>query len=192
VTERWRPVIGYEGLYQVSDQGRVWSEPRWSGGKRQGERYREGRILQPLFASHGYPKYGLSRDGEMRQHMAHTLVLTAFVGPAPPGMECCHDDGDPANCALPNLRWDTHGNNLRDKVKHGTDHHASRTHCPNRHEYRPDNLTNGAPHRQCLACSKAHNRLCRGGSIDHSSAEFRAAADWYYANPGRRWARGQL
>jgi len=191
--ETWVPVAGFEGLYQVSDLGQVWSEPRWSGGHTQGRRYRQGRILQRLYSPKGYPKVALSREGQQSQVAVHTLVLTAFRGPPPAGMEACHNDGIPENCAVSNLRWDTHGNNLRDRARHGTDPHASRTHCPRGHEYRPGNLREwqwspAAPaNRQCLACSKAHNRLCRGNGCDHSSAEFVSAADWYYRNPGRRW-----
>lgn len=50
----------------------------------------------------------------------HRLVLEAFVGPCPAGMECCHEDGDPGNNRLTNLRWDTHAGNMQDAVRHGT------------------------------------------------------------------------
>lgn len=185
--ERWLPIPDFPG-YQVSDLGRVYSEGRWSGGKSQGRRYREGRILTPLIDARGYPKYALSVDGHQRQVHAHTLVLTAFVGPRPPGMECCHGPAGPGDPALTNLRWDTHGNNLRDKVRDGTDHHATRTHCPREHAYDEVNTIHVRSGRQCRACGKAHNRLCRGRKCDHSTAEFIAAADWYYQNPGKRWA----
>jgi len=51
--------------------------------------------------------------------VAH-LVLTAFVGPRPEGMECCHNDGDETNDHADNLRWDTHSANLLDRRRHGT------------------------------------------------------------------------
>lgn len=185
--ETWLPVVGYEKLYQVSDLGRAWSEPRWSGGSSQGRRFREGRYLAKLYSPKGYPKYSILSEGVTYQVAAHTLVLTAFVGPCPPGMECCHEDGDPANCSLPNLRWDTHSSNLRDKVRHGTDFQSNKLCCPRKHLYVPENLRRGTPHRQCQACTKAHNRLCRYIACDHWSSEFIAAADWYYTNPGVRW-----
>jgi len=50
----------------------------------------------------------------------HRLVLEAFIGPCPDGMECCHYDGDPSNNCIENLRWDTRKENIRDAVKHGT------------------------------------------------------------------------
>lgn len=51
----------------------------------------------------------------------HDLVLLAFVGPRPDGMEACHSpDHDRSNNALSNLRWDTHSANTRDSMRHGT------------------------------------------------------------------------
>jgi len=56
----------------------------------------------------------------------HKLVLEAFVGKAPQGMECCHNDGNQANNNLENLRWDTPKNNHADKLKHGTSNTGER------------------------------------------------------------------
>jgi hypothetical protein len=50
----------------------------------------------------------------------HRLVLEAFAGPCPEGRECCHEDGDPANNSLGNLRWDSHQANMDDMLRHGT------------------------------------------------------------------------
>ena len=52
--------------------------------------------------------------------LLHRLVLTAFVGPCPEGMEACHNDGTRNNNHVDNLRWDTRTNNNLDKRKHGT------------------------------------------------------------------------
>lgn len=49
----------------------------------------------------------------------HRLILLTFVGPCPPGMECCHNDGSRSNNALSNLRWDTRSSNAQDRVRHG-------------------------------------------------------------------------
>jgi hypothetical protein len=51
--------------------------------------------------------------------MVHVLVLEAFVGPRPEGMEGCHGDGNPANNNVQNLRWDTPQNNWKDRKRHG-------------------------------------------------------------------------
>ncbi len=62
----------------------------------------------------------LSKNNKAKTYKVHTLVLNAFVGPCPEGMECCHNDGDFTNNYVDNLRWDTHQENQRDMVKHGT------------------------------------------------------------------------
>jgi len=61
-----------------------------------------------------------SGDGKRRVKRINRLILETFVGPCPPGMECCHNDGSLANNALVNLRWDTPQANQADKLKHGT------------------------------------------------------------------------
>jgi hypothetical protein len=57
---------------------------------------------------------------QTRQHYVHRLVLVAFVGPRPPGLVCCHNDGNPLNNRVENLRWDTYEANEADKLRHGT------------------------------------------------------------------------
>lgn len=55
-----------------------------------------------------------------KAYMIHRLVLEAFVGPCPRGHEACHNNGNPADNRLENLRWGTREDNLRDIVRHGT------------------------------------------------------------------------
>ncbi len=62
----------------------------------------------------------LSRDGNVIAFRVHRLVLEAFVGLRPDGLECCHEDGDKTNNRLGNLRWDTKLANAADKKRHGT------------------------------------------------------------------------
>jgi hypothetical protein len=104
-----RPVAGFEGLYRVTDDGRVQS-------------YHSGAWadLKPAKGHRGHLYVTLCRNGEKHTRYVHRLVLEAFVGPCPPGMECCHDPHpNPANCALPNLRWDTPKANIADSIRHG-------------------------------------------------------------------------
>jgi len=58
--------------------------------------------------------------GRKKKACVHRLVLLAFIGPCPDGMEACHNNGNPADCRLENLRWDTSAANEADKAKHGT------------------------------------------------------------------------
>jgi len=60
------------------------------------------------------------------QPYLHHVMLEAFVGPKPPGLECCHYDGDETNCSIQNLRWDTHSSNELDKRRCGTSNQGGR------------------------------------------------------------------
>lgn len=121
--EIWKPIPGYEGRYEASDQGRIRSVPRkvrgchWNGAEFQ--RSVPGRILKPgRYNDSGHLSVVLGRGTNGRP--VHQLVLLTFVGPPPEGMEVCHNDGDPANNALTNLRYDTRRNNILDSYRHGT------------------------------------------------------------------------
>ena len=116
MTENWLPVVGYEGFYEVSDLGRVRSLSRL---RRNGRRM-VGRMLKPTPDRHGYPYVLLHVDRIPKRRAVHRLVLQAFVGEAPEGMQACHNDGDSGNPKLTNLRWDTRSNNSRDSLRHGT------------------------------------------------------------------------
>ena len=118
--EVWKPVVGYEGLYEVSDAGRVRSLGR--AYKMRNSRkpevimdcVRKGRILKPGVTEGGYCQVMLyASDGTKRQPLVHRLVLEAFVGPCPDGMECHHDNRQPQDNRLCNLEWLTHDDNMR-------------------------------------------------------------------------------
>lgn len=59
------------------------------------------------------------RDGKLWPRTIHRLVLEAFVGPCPEGLEGCHNDGNPEHNHVGNLRWDTHASNMADRKTHG-------------------------------------------------------------------------
>lgn len=120
--ERWADIEGFEGLYQVSDQGRVRSLDRVLSD---GRRWRGG-LLSTKKGGGRHVCIRLCKDGKHHWRGLHRLVLTAFVGPCPEGMEGAHNDGTPANNALDNLRWDTRSGNHADKVVHGTSAHGER------------------------------------------------------------------
>lgn len=114
--ERWLPVVGWEDLYEVSDQGRVRSLDRSDPLGR----HLRGRLIATSPGSHGYPMAQLYRNGSRHGRTVHSLVLEAFVGPRPAGADVCHCDGRRDNNLLSNLRWDTRSSNHADKVAHGT------------------------------------------------------------------------
>jgi hypothetical protein len=140
--ETWRAIPGFDGRYEVSDQGRVRSL-RFRGWNSNGpfDRLRgEPLILRPAWRR-GYPQVSLGKD---YRGAIHRFVLTAFVGPCPPGHEGAHLNGERADARLVNLAWKTHVENERDKVAHGTqpvgDQHAARL--------RPSYLPRGENHSQ--------------------------------------------
>jgi hypothetical protein len=107
--EEWREIKGYEGLYQVSDCGRVKSlERKVAHGKSGFISVRE-RVLKTSKSGRGigHQALCLSKDGTQETYFVHTLVLTAFVGPRPEGMECCHGTGGAEDNRLSNLSWNT-------------------------------------------------------------------------------------
>lgn len=138
MTEQWKPVVGFEGLYEVSDLGRVRSLDRsWMQVARGGSLYRHfkrGQMLRPGIASNGYPTVALGR-GNTRT--LHSLVADAFLGPCPSNQEVRHKDGRRTNPALDNLEYGTRTQNILDAVKHGTwMSEKRRIHCENMWMYR--------------------------------------------------------
>lgn len=117
--EEWRPVEGYEGIYAVSNLGRVRSFGRRVKNGR-GMRNIDGRILRYAIGSHGYASVGLYVDAVHDRRLVHRMVAEAFIGIIGPGMEVCHNDGDKLNNRADNLRIDTPAGNTADKYTHGT------------------------------------------------------------------------
>ncbi|MEV4127158.1 NUMOD4 motif-containing HNH endonuclease [Nocardia sp. NPDC049707] len=158
--ERWLPVVGYEGRYSISSRGRVRSEDRFF--LRNGYQVRvRSRILKPIvMKSGGYHSVGLCANGSVQSRKVHALVLEAFVGPRPSGMEVCHNNGVPTDNRLENLRYDTASANQLDKVIHGTHHNARKTHCKRGHEFTQANTyysPNKVNVRECLTCKQGRD-----------------------------------
>lgn len=124
MSERWRTVPGYDGYYEVSDDGRVRSIDRIvSNGKRW-----EGRVLRASLNNHGYLLVNLSKGNIATQLQVSHLVLAAFIAPRPPGADCAHGNGNQADNNATNLRWATRANNHADKWRHGTMYAGERCH----------------------------------------------------------------
>lgn len=117
--EVWRQ-ISTAPDYEVSDLGRVRSKDRTIKTSNGQTRSYTGRVLRPSFAHGGYPQVNLRRGGKIIAARTHCLVSEAFIGPRPDGYEVCHCDGNPANCNVDNLRYDTPKGNAADKARHGT------------------------------------------------------------------------
>jgi hypothetical protein len=112
----WKPVVGFEGKYEVSITGQVRSvdrQVRCRAGKLRSSR---GQLLAPQNHSRGYAQVGLCS----RVHLVHALVARAFIGPVPEGKEVAHWDGSRTRNRLSNLRYATRAENVADKRRHGT------------------------------------------------------------------------
>src|SRR5438132_404339 len=104
ITEIWKPVVGYEGLYEVSSLGRVKRVADSfmpSGGVRRKAPY----LLGLHRKRNGYISCLLYGDGVRRDATVHTLVAEAFIGPRPPGMQVNHRNGIKRDNEDVNLEW---------------------------------------------------------------------------------------
>lgn len=105
MSEQWKAIPGYEGVYEVSDQGRVRSVRRATNTY-------PGRVLKTSKNRREYHRVSLSKDGRTRTASVHRLVVIAFLGNRPE-MEVNHIDGDKSNNKLENLEYVTRSENER-------------------------------------------------------------------------------
>lgn len=119
IVETWKPVPGFEDTHQVSDLGRVKSLGRLVRHP-EGDQLRKDRILKHWYTTDGYATVELQANKRSKRVSVHILVLTTFVGPRPAGAQGCHNNGNPKDARLANLRWDTQAGNQQDRVFHGT------------------------------------------------------------------------
>jgi len=107
--EEWRPINGFEGLYEISSYGRVKSFKSHPSGK----------ILKTNLDSNGYPKISLSKNGAKKDALVHRLVAEAYL-PRVDGKTCVnHIDGNKANNRLDNLEWCTYSENIKHAIRTG-------------------------------------------------------------------------
>ena len=107
MTELWRPVVGYESDYLVSDQGNVWS-------------FRNQRCLKQRWLDGRYLAVNLNVNKVQKTKKVHHLVAEAFIGPRPDGLLCLHRDDDRTNNTPANLYWGDSRQNQADCTRNGT------------------------------------------------------------------------
>lgn len=153
-TERWLPVVGYEGYYEVSSAGRVRSLDRWIPYvDRRKPRFWVGQIRKINLVK-GYPHLMLKRQDRGLNVYVHTLVCEAFYGPRPaPDWEVRHLNGDPQDNRATNLSWGTKKQNAQDSIRHGTNKELNKTRCKYEHEFTDENTRRDSRGRRwCRAC----------------------------------------
>ena len=167
MSEKWRPVPGWEGIYEISDQGRC---RRLDGLSANGRKV-SGRILK--CAGSPYPRLNLRSSGKYLY--VHRVAAEVFIGPPPfEGAIVRHLNDNPLDNRVENLAWGTYSENSRDAVANGRDYLASKTLRSRGHPLLGPNLVPSAECRSCLACSRAratktHGTLPEGVSLQRFS-----------------------
>lgn len=117
--EEWRDVVGWEGLYQVSNLGRVKSLPRmieFSDGRK---RFFCGKILKSKIVGRGYLHVGLCCGAKTKSEYVHRLVATSFIPNPDKCPQVNHIDGCKTNNHVSNLEWCTNGENTKHAYQTG-------------------------------------------------------------------------
>ncbi|MDO8671681.1 MAG: NUMOD4 motif-containing HNH endonuclease [Dehalococcoidia bacterium] len=109
----WRSVVGYEGLYEVSDEGQIQRIGRGRGVKR------GGRVRKQSDHKQGYKAITLYSDNQARGFLVHRIIAAAFLGPCPDGREVNHKDGNKKHNAAVNLEYLTRIDNMAHAVTGG-------------------------------------------------------------------------
>lgn len=173
--ETWRPVLNYEGVYDVSNLGRV---------RRLNKVEHPIHVLKPQHDTAGRIVVHLNKNGKRRPLQASVLVLEAFVSPRPAGLYALHNDGVATNNNLENLRWDTPQANVDDMMRHGTHWQASKERCIREHLLAEPNLIKASVARgvrRCYACGLARDAVRRAHLRGTPLPDLREEADRRYA-----------
>lgn len=125
--ETWKDIPGYEGLYQVSDLGKVKTLGRveeilnrWGTITFRNKPAKEMKLGSEDKSDRPYSTVGLHKDKKVVTFEVHRLVALAFIGPMPAGACTCHKNGDSKDNRADNLRYGTYSENMADKKRHGT------------------------------------------------------------------------
>ncbi len=114
---KWRPVVGYEGLYEVSVDGEIRSLDRTIRRPQdQRDRFLRGKTMKGVVAWNKYVIMTFCKNGVVKPKMAHRVVAEAHIGTIPDGIDIDHKNGVRDDNRLDNLRFATRSQNLRNKV----------------------------------------------------------------------------
>ena len=119
MNDKWKPIPGFEGYYEVSDTGFVRSVDRVITRHDGVSRLLKSRTCKLSKNSDGYMQVKLSKNGSSRYFAVHRLVYTSFVGEIPIGYDVDHIDFDRTNNHYTNLQAITHRENVLKTVSAG-------------------------------------------------------------------------
>ena len=109
--EEWKEVVGFEGLYEVSNKGRVRSldrkVPRLGKYGQPSHMVYKGKLIPMWITNQGYLRLTLNRDGKKSNHLVHRLVANAFIPNTENKETVNHKNGIKSDNQLQNLEWAT-------------------------------------------------------------------------------------
>lgn len=108
--EKWVAIKGLEGMYEVSDFGRLRSIDRYVKSKNANV-FQKGKILVPQVDNKGYLRFSLSKDNKRIRFKAHRLVASHFIDNSENKAQVNHKDGNKKNNSVSNLEWVTNREN---------------------------------------------------------------------------------
>lgn len=114
----WRPVVGFEGYYEVSDTGLIRSIDRYIEHRGR-MKWIPGRLMSLQKSKRGYYLVQLSKNGSIKDMKVYRAVADAFIPNPDNKPEVDHIDGDKSNNNASNLRWVTHLENIRYAEQNG-------------------------------------------------------------------------
>lgn len=115
--EIWKPIKGYEGLYEISNFGNIKSLERKAKNRGKGKRFIRERILKPsIDRPNGYYQIKLSKNGKMKTFKIHKLVIEHFFKKISKGLVVNHIDGNKLNNNINNLEICTQKDNIRHAI----------------------------------------------------------------------------
>lgn len=118
--EVWKDVVGYNGIYEVSDDGRVRTcEGKTTYTQRHGVRHWKQRILKQKVDKYKNHRVTLWQDGKPKDFLVHRLVADAFLGIPAEKLTVNHIDGNRENNKAENLEWLSLEENIREGFKTG-------------------------------------------------------------------------